>query len=52
MQYQVSRLQQGFGQATSASDSNIQSLTVEWVMVGPVPTDLYQPLLERFQKCR
>jgi hypothetical protein len=52
MQYQVSRLQQGFGQATSASDSNIQSLTLEWVMVGPVPTDLYQPLLERFQKCR
>ena len=52
MQYQVSRLQQGFGQATSASDSNIQSLTLEWVMVGPVATDLYQPLLERFHKCR
>jgi hypothetical protein len=52
MQYQVSRLQQGFGQTTSANDPNIQDLTLEWVAVGPVPTDIYQPLLERFQRSR
>ena len=52
MQYQVSRLQQGFGQTTFANDPNIQDLTLEWVAVGPVPTDIYQPLLERFQRSR
>jgi len=51
MQYQVSRLQQGFGQTASASSVNIQDLTLEWVAVGPVPTDIYLSLLNRFQKC-
>ena len=50
MQYQVSRLQQGFGQNTSTSDVNIQDLTLEWVAVGPVPTKIYHQLLIRFQK--
>jgi len=51
MQYQVSRLQQGFGQNTSASGVNIQDLTLEWIAVGPVPTKIYHQLLKRFQKC-
>jgi hypothetical protein len=51
MQYQVSRLQQGFGQNTSTSGVNIQDLTLEWVAVGPVPTKIYHQLLKRFQKC-
>jgi len=51
MQYQVSRLQQGFGQNTSTSGVNIQDLTLEWVAVGPVPTKIYHELLNRFQKC-
>ena len=52
MQYQVSRLQQGFGQNSSPNSSSIQDLVLEWVSAGAVASEIYQPLLKRFNKCR
>ena len=52
MEYQVSRLQQGFGQNSSANGVSIQDLTLEWIASGSVATDIYKPLLERFNRCR
>jgi hypothetical protein len=52
MEYQVSRLQQGFGQNSSANGVSIQDLTLEWIASGPVATNTYKALLERFNRCR
>ena len=52
MEYQVSRLQQGFGQNSSPSGIGIKDLILEWVASGAVPTDIYQSLLARFNNCR
>ncbi len=52
MQYQVSRLEQGLGQKTPDKRPEMNALVLEWVAVGPVPTAIYQPLLERFLQCR
>jgi exonuclease SbcC len=52
MQYQVSRLQQGFGQNSSPNGVSIQDLVIEWVAAGAVANDIYEPLLERFNHCR
>jgi exonuclease SbcC len=52
MQYQVSRLQQGFGQNSSPNGVSIQDLVIEWIAAGAVANDLYEPLLERFNHCR
>jgi len=52
MQYQVSRLQQGFGQNSSPNGVSIQDLVIEWIAAGAVANDIYEPLLERFNRCR
>lgn len=52
MQYQVSRLQQGFGQNSSPNGVSIQDLVIEWIAAGAVANDIYEPLLERFNHCR
>jgi exonuclease SbcC len=52
MQYQVSRLEQGFGQKAPDKNVEMNSMVLEWVSVGPLSTAIYQPLLERFQQCR
>ena len=52
MQYQVSRLQQGFGQNSSSNGVSIQDLVIEWIAAGAVKNDIYEPLLERFNHCR
>ena len=52
MEYQVSRLQQGFGQNSSPNGVSIKDLILEWVASGPAPTEIYQPLLARFNNCR
>lgn len=52
MEYQVSRLQQGFGQNSSSNGVSIQDLTLEWIASGPVATNTYKALLERFNRCR
>ncbi len=52
MQYQVSRLEQGLGQKTPDRKAEMNAMVLEWVAVGPVPTPMYQALLERFLQCR
>ncbi|CAI8268510.1 MAG: Uncharacterised protein [Porticoccaceae bacterium UBA1117] len=52
MEYQVSRLQQGFGQNSSPNGVSIQDLVIEWIAAGAVADDIYAPLLERFNHCR
>jgi exonuclease SbcC len=52
MQYQVSRLQQGFGQNSSPNGVSIQDLVIDWIAAGAVANDIYEPLLERFNHCR
>lgn len=52
MQFQMSRLQQGFGQNTLDKQTALNAMVLEWVAVGPVPTAVYQGLVERFLKCR
>jgi exonuclease SbcC len=52
MQYQMSRLEQGLGQAMPDKSVEMNTMIFEWVAVGPVSTVIYQSLLERFQQCR
>lgn len=48
MAYQVSQMQQGFGQR----DSSFDALVLEWVAVSGVATSVYTPLLTRFNNSR
>ena len=52
MQYQMSRLEQGLGQKMPDKNVEMNAMVFEWVAVGPVSTVIYQPLLDRFQRCR
>lgn len=52
MQFQMSRLQQGLGQSTVDKQTALDAMVLEWVAIGPVATAIYQPLVERFLKCR
>ena len=49
--YQLQSLVKGIGQATSSVPEEMQALVFEWIGVGPVPTDAYYELLERFNSC-
>jgi hypothetical protein len=51
-EYQVKRLIQGMGQGLVADDSQLDSMTLEWVGVGPTEEKTYLALLERFKRCR
>ena len=51
-EYQVKRLMQAMGQGLAADDSQLDSITMEWVGVGPTPEATYLGLLERFKRCR
>lgn len=48
MAYQVKQMQSGFGQR----DSRFEPLVLEWVSLGAIASDEYQPLLQRFEHCR
>jgi hypothetical protein len=50
--YQLQRLVQSMGQGVRAEETNLDSLAIEWVGVGPVEEAVYQPLLQRFRRCR
>jgi hypothetical protein len=50
-EYQVQRLIQGMGQGIRDS-AQLDTLTLEWLGVGPVEATVYGPLLERFTGCR
>jgi len=51
-EYQVKRLMQSMGQGLAADDSQLDSITMEWVGVGPTREATYVGLLERFKRCR
>ena len=51
-EYQVKRLMQSMGQGLAADDSQLDSITMEWVGVGPTQEATYVGLLERFKRCR
>jgi hypothetical protein len=51
-EYQVKRLVQGMGQGLAADDSQLDSITMDWVGVGPTQEATYLGLLERFKRCR
>jgi hypothetical protein len=51
-EYQLQRLVQSLGQGVRADETQLDSLAIEWVGVGPVDEAAYQPLLQRFRRCR
>ena len=51
-EYQMQRLRDSMGQGVKADEGEIDSLTIEWLGVGPVEETVYAPLLDRFKKCR
>lgn len=51
-EYQVQRLVQAMGQGIRAEASQLDTLALEWVRVGPVDAASYQTLVTRFRQCR
>ncbi len=51
-EYQVQRLMQSMGQGVKADDGQLETLTIEWLGVGPTENATYPTLLERFKECR
>lgn len=49
--YLLQRLVQGMGQGLKAEETS-DSLVIEWASAGPVEDATYQPLLQRFRRCR
>jgi len=43
---------ESMGQGVKAADGELDSLTLEWLSVGPVEEQAYASLLERFKACR
>ncbi len=50
--FQVNQLQQNFGRKGQGVAAEFENLMFEWVAVGAVATDDYEPLLARFNSCR
>jgi hypothetical protein len=51
-EYQVQRLIKGMGQGISAEVTQLDTLALEWVRVGPTDAVTYDTLLARFRQCR
>ncbi|MGH8506333.1 MAG: DUF349 domain-containing protein [Stenotrophobium sp.] len=51
-EYQLQRLVQSMGQGVRADEKHLDTMAIEWVGIGPVEAAAYQPLLQRFQRCR
>lgn len=51
-EYQLQRLVTRMGKGVKAEETNLNTLAIEWVAVGPVEEAIYQPLLQRFRLCR
>lgn len=49
---QLQRLVQGMGQRLKADETQLDTLAIEWVGVGPVEDLAYKALLQRFRRCR
>jgi hypothetical protein len=52
MAMQVARLKTDFGQESGADQGQLDALVFDWVDCGPVASEDYQPLLQRFLRCR
>ena len=50
--YQMQRLVQGMGQRLHADPHELDRIVLDWVRIGPVAEQAYQPLLERLRQCR
>jgi DNA repair protein SbcC/Rad50 len=50
--FQVNQLQQNFGRKSQSVAAEFENLIFEWVAVGAVATDDYEPLVARFNACR
>lgn len=50
--YQLQRLVKGMGHGVSADETNLDAMAMDWVGIGPVDEAAYQPLLQRFRRCR
>jgi hypothetical protein len=51
-EYQVQRLMQSMGQGVKTDDAQLDTLTLEWLGVGPIEEGVYLQLLARFKECR
>jgi hypothetical protein len=51
-EYQVQRLIKNMGQGSSADETTLDAMAMEWVSVGPTEEATYLALLERFKRCR
>jgi hypothetical protein len=51
-EYQLQRLVQSLGQGVKVDETQLDTMAIEWVGVGPVEEVAYQPLLKRFRRCR
>jgi hypothetical protein len=51
-EYQVQRLIKNMGQGTRTDRTELDAMALEWVGVGPIDEVAYEPLLERFKRCR
>lgn len=51
-EYQLQRLVHSMGQGLRADEMQWDALAIEWVSVGPVEDVAYEPLLQRFRRCR
>jgi hypothetical protein len=51
-EYLLQRLVQGMGQGLRTDETQLDSMAIEWVSVGPVEEVAYEPLLKRFRRCR
>jgi hypothetical protein len=51
-EYQVQRLVRGMGQGATEDETQLDTLAIEWIAVGPTEEGTYRQLLERFRQCR
>lgn len=50
--YLLQRLTQSMGQGLRVDEAQLDTMSLEWISVGPVEDAAYEPLLRRFRLCR
>jgi hypothetical protein len=51
-EYQLQRLVKNMGQGLRIDETQLDAMAMEWVSTGPVEDAVYEPLLQRFRRCR
>ena len=51
-EHQLQRLVQGMGQRLKADETPLDTMAIDWIRAGPVGESAYEPLLQRFRRCR